>query len=256
MREEYCSCCPDIMDPKNRFQPENRFIGDIEDGKRYPFDTYTKEETDEKIEALEATIGTKASETEAIEIRHRLDVLEHTGFAIKSYTASPDLCEMGSVNTIQLDWELTGEAVSQNINGTPVTGSPKFYSNVTKDTEYTLNVSDGEATVTQTVAVSFANRVYFGVADNTGDVSRLNSELSNEPERQFKVNAGAGKYIIYASPTRLGEVRLFVGGIEGGFAEPEEQRIQNSNGYWENYLIYKSINTNLGETIVEVRRGS
>ena len=42
MHDEYCNCCPDWNDDKNRFQPENRFVGDIEDGKRYPFDVYKK----------------------------------------------------------------------------------------------------------------------------------------------------------------------------------------------------------------------
>ena len=46
MHDKYCNCCPDWNDDKNRFQPENRFVGDIEDGKRYPFDVYKKEESD------------------------------------------------------------------------------------------------------------------------------------------------------------------------------------------------------------------
>lgn len=46
MHDEYCNCCPPPDWEKNRFQPENRYIGDIEDGKRYPFGVYTKEESD------------------------------------------------------------------------------------------------------------------------------------------------------------------------------------------------------------------
>lgn len=254
MAPEYCNCCPDWMDTKNRFQPENRFIGDIEDGKRYPFDVYTKEESDAKSAELEASIATKTDETEAVAIRQRLDALEHTDFMIHSFTANPELCEMGSANLIELTWELSREATEQNINGTPVEGTSKLYNNVTRDTEYTLNVSDGETTASKSVAVTFANQIYYGAAEGTGDISRLTAELSNNPEREFKANAGAGKYIIYASPVRLGNIRLFVGGIEGGFGAPEEIRIQNGHGYWEPYLVYKSVNANLGETIVEARR--
>jgi len=35
-------------DTPNQFNPENRFIGDIEDGKSYPYDCYTKEESDDR----------------------------------------------------------------------------------------------------------------------------------------------------------------------------------------------------------------
>lgn len=250
--------CPyqteDGFNDRNRYPHDHLFIGEIENGKRYPLGVYTKEEVDEKTAALEAEITTKASESEAVEIRQRLDVLEHTDFAIDSFTAEPALCEMGSVNTIELNWSTTREVVSQNINGTPVEGNQKYYNNVTHDVEYTLNASDGEATVSKTVAVVFGNQIYYGTAESIADVTALTGELSNNPEREIKVTAAAGKYIIYAVPARLGAVRLFVGGIEGGFEPAEEQRLQNSNGYWENYLIYKSVNAGLGETIVDVRR--
>lgn len=43
---------------KNRFNPENRFIGDIENGKRYPFGVYTKEESDARfaLKTVETTV--------------------------------------------------------------------------------------------------------------------------------------------------------------------------------------------------------
>lgn len=58
---------------KNRFNPENRFVGDIEDGKRYPFACYTKEESDERyadkntetsVAALTAVVDTKAAQSD------------------------------------------------------------------------------------------------------------------------------------------------------------------------------------------------
>ena len=38
---------------KNRFNPENRFIGDIENGLRYPFACYTKEESDARYAPID-----------------------------------------------------------------------------------------------------------------------------------------------------------------------------------------------------------
>lgn len=60
-------------DTKNRFNPCNRFIGDIENGLRYPFACYTKEESDERyarkttetdLAELEALVNTKASQAD------------------------------------------------------------------------------------------------------------------------------------------------------------------------------------------------
>lgn len=41
-----CGCNHDEHGPRNRFEPDNRFEGDIEDGRRYPFGCYTKREAD------------------------------------------------------------------------------------------------------------------------------------------------------------------------------------------------------------------
>ena len=57
--EQYCNCCRPPDWEKNRFQPETRFIGDIEDGKRYPFGVYTKEERDERYAVKKTEGGAK-----------------------------------------------------------------------------------------------------------------------------------------------------------------------------------------------------
>lgn len=58
---------------KNRFNPENRFIGDIENGKRYPFGVYTKDESDARyapktvettVAELSAAVAGKASQAD------------------------------------------------------------------------------------------------------------------------------------------------------------------------------------------------
>jgi hypothetical protein len=141
------------MNTRNRFNPENRFIGDIEDGKRYPFGVYTKEESDAKyavkqteadLAALTETVADKANESECVDIRARLDALEYKSIQINSFSAAPPISEIGSNQTITLAWSLNKTATSQNINGSPVTGNTKQYTGVTTGTTYTLNVSDGQ----------------------------------------------------------------------------------------------------------------
>ena len=252
----------DCMNTRNRFNPENRFIGDIEDGKRYPFGVYTKEESDakyaakaveEQVATLTTTVAGKADEQECVDIRARLDALEYKDIKINSFTASPALSEIGSLQTISLSWSLNKQATSQNINGTPVVGSSKQYTDVSHDTSYTLNVSDGHTNASKTVNVGFANRIYYGAAADLTTVTNLTSVLSNDPERTITVDAGAGEYIIYAIPARLGDVTFFVSGFEGGFEEPEEQTLTNGSGYQETYKVYRSTRSGLGETTVEIR---
>ena len=190
-----------------------------------------------------------------MEIRARLDALEYQPIKINSFTASPSLCEIGSLNTITCSWSLNKTATSQNINGAPVEGSSKQFSNVAGAQTYTLNVSDGQTSASKSASVSFANRVYYGAAADLTAVTSLTSVLSNNAARTFTANAEAGKYIIYAIPERLGDVVFYVGGFEGGFEEPVTQILANQSGYAETYKIYRSTNAGLGETTVEVREG-
>ena len=165
--EQYCNCCPPPDWEKNRFQPENRFIGDIEDGKRYPFGVYTKEESDERyavkkteedVAALQTAVSGKADEQECVDIRARLDALEYKSIAINSFSAAPPVSEIGSSQTITLAWTLNKQATQQNINGTPVEGNSKQFIGVSSGQTYTLNVSDGQTSASKSVSVSFANR--------------------------------------------------------------------------------------------------
>lgn len=252
------------MNDRNRFNPGNRFVGDIEDGKRYPFGVYTKEESDEKyavkqteadLAALTTVVNGKANEQECIDIRARLDALEYQPIKINSFSAAPPVNEMGSSQDIMLGWTLNKTATSQNINGVPVTGNSTQITGVTSSQTYTLNVSDGSTSASRAVSVSFANRIYYGAAADLTAVTSLSSVLSNDPERTITVNAGAEQYIVYAIPARLGNVVFFVGGFEGGFEPPVTQALTNQSGYAESYKIYRSTNKNLGDTTVEVREG-
>lgn len=236
------------MNDRNRFNPGNRFIGDIEDGKRYPFGVYKKEECDEKF-------AVKQTEADLAALTARVEALEYKPIAINTFAAAPPVNEIGSSQIITLGWSLNKTATSMNINGTPVTGNTAQFTGVTSSTNYTLNVSDGSTSASKSAYVTFANRVYYGAASDLSNVTELSSLLSNDPERTFTATAGAGEYIIYAIPARLGDVVFYVGGFEGGFEDPVEQLLTNASGYQETYKVYRSTNANLGETTVEVREG-
>ena len=252
--------CPyqveDGYNDRNRFPHGHMFVGEIENGKRYPYDTYSKSEEDDRfavkrteadlaalsdvvdtkasqaaLDDLTDVISTKASESECIDIRARLDALEYVDMKISTFTASPTVCELGSSNTINLAWTLNKTATQQNINGMAVTGNSKAFSSVTTNMTYMLNVTDGQTNASKSVSVSFANQIYYGAASDLSSVASLSNILSNNPARTITVDAGAGKYIIYAIPARLGDVVFYVGGFEGGFEDPVEQILANASGY-------------------------
>ena len=256
---------------RNRFNPDNRFIGDIEDGKRYPFACYTKEESDERyaaksleetVAALSEIVATKADAATVAEIQvqiadilQRLDALEYKAITIQTFAASPATIERGSNATINLTWSLNKAATTQTINGTAVQGTSMQVTNVSETTSYRLEVSDGETQATKTATVTAANQIYYGAAADFSTITSLTKVLSDNKKRTITVDAGQGQYIIYAYPSRLGNVTFYVDSWEGGFEPAVEQSVTNASGYTETYKIYRSTNANLGETTVEIKEG-
>lgn len=261
-----------------RYDCDDTLVGVKHGGEATLYNHYTKDESDAKyavkstetavvelqsavavkasaadLEELAQEVSEKATEQEAIDIRARLDALEYKPISISSFTASPTVAEMGSNVNVALSWSLNKAATSQNIGGVPVTGASYTMQNVTQNTTWQLNVSDGQTNANKTASIAFQNGVYYGVASDLSSVTSLTKVLSGTKSRTITVNAGAGEYIIYAIPKRLGTVEFYVSGFEGGFDEPVEQDLTNESGYTEPYFVYKSTNANLGVTTVEVR---
>ena len=242
---------------RNRFNPQNRFIGDIEDGKRYPFGCYSKEEADERfaskttVTEMQTTI--LAMQAQIADMEQRIEVLEYKAISIQTFTATPATIERGSNAAVNLTWSLNKAATTQTINGSPVQGTSMQVTNVSETTSYRLDVSDGETFATKTATVTAANQIYYGAAADFSTVTSLTKVLSDNKKRTITVNAGQGQYIIYAYPARLGDVTFYVDSWEGGFEPPVEQSLTNASGYTETYKLYRSTNANLGETTVEIK---
>lgn len=107
-----------------------------------------------------------------------------------------------------------------------------------------------------TTTFSFINNIYYGVSSLTSltspDVIALTSVLQNSKSYTFTITSGVGQYVYYAYPSRLGTATFTVGGFAGGFEPPVTLSVTNSNGYAENYYIYRSTNANLGTRNVVV----
>lgn len=118
----------------------------------------------------------------------------------------------------------------------------------------------GSATFVANTADQTIDRLYYGVTTKTdtyleSDVEGLaNNSITNDNTQVWSsVTAGAGEYLLFAFPKRLGLVTFWIGGFEGGFGSPETVSVTNTNGFSEDYYSWRSTNSGLGATVVETR---
>lgn len=225
--------CPSPIPPE--------VVGVIRNGKQYPFGCVKVEEYDvdmaevnRRLTALEQEQPTPPTPTETV--------------SITSFTALPASAVMGETASVTLSWTLSGTATTQKIDGTTVTGTSKTVT-ATSNHTYTLSVSNGSSSDSKTASVAFKNYCYYGVGATFSQGS-MTKELVSSNIKTFTVNAGAGEYIWFAIPKRLGAVDFSVGGFVGGFEEAVEQNLTNEKGYTEAYYVYQSGNDALGSTTI------
>ena len=199
---------------------------------------------------LTASVNAYEADTDATlrEYNTRIARLEDsTPLEIISFTAVPDVCEIGGSENVVLSWNVQGNIESLTINGEPVSGSSKTYANVHEATSFTLNAVDAKGNIARrTISVDFVNHIFWGVSASAnqteGTVKALdNTELSNVRARTITVSAN-NEYIYYAYPKRLGTSEFRVNGFTGGFENPAIVSIDNHAGYDEDYYVYRSAN--------------
>ena len=78
---------PDGFNDRNRFPPGHCYIGEIENGKRYPLGVYTKEEadslfavkqTEDELASLADIVSEKADQSDLDTLSERVDAMEPT----------------------------------------------------------------------------------------------------------------------------------------------------------------------------------
>lgn len=127
------------LETRNRFEPDNRFIGDIEDGKRYPYGVYTKCEADARflkksevpeIPEIEEELEKKADkETVALltaVVETKASIADVQGLQPKlseSNKLNPEYIEYNSTHATVTNTEKTSwnEKVSARIEGSSET---------------------------------------------------------------------------------------------------------------------------------------
>ena len=191
--------------------------------------------------------------------------LSYEPIEITSFGHNAGVKEIGSTAaSVTLSWALNKDPESQDIDGIPMSLDARQYTigtaNLTGNKTYKLTVTDERDTsVSRTTTVTFLNGIYYGVgavnADNTNNafIQSLTKVLSDTRVRDFTVTANTGEYIFYCIPSRLGTPTFFVGGFEGGFDLLKNIAYTNPSGYEEDYAVYRSVQTGLGKTTVNVK---
>ena len=195
------------------------------------------------VSAYEADVNATLSEYNT-----RIARLEDsTPLEIISFTASPDVCELGGSENVVLSWNVQGSVESITINGDPVSGTSKTIPNVRENTSFTLNAVDTRGNVARkTISVNFVNHIFWGTSPNAeateGTLKALDyTELSDVRARDIHVSPD-NEYIYYGYPKRLGTSEFRVNGFTGGFENPAIVSVDNHAGYDEDYYIYRSAN--------------
>ena len=197
-------------------------------------------------------------------VKDALDILLTPELQINSFDVNINsIIEMGrTIESCIFTWSYNDKnIVSQNINGKVLNISARTYtydipfsSNIT----FTLVSRNIKNEVRSSKSIVFCNRIFFGALKEPSGYNEdfLNS-LSNNLLQSTKngsvtVTVNEDQYIYYSYPLRLGEATFKVGGFEGGFDKVSIISYTNSSNFTENYIIYKSVNSNLGETTIVV----
>lgn len=132
-----------------------------------------------------------------------------------------------------------------------------LYTNPPFSVVFTLSSSDGADSSITTASITWVQNVYFGVGVAGGSdqnfIKSLNAILSDTKVISFTTNSDVGQYIYFAYRSAYGAADFWAYGWEGGFNLVSNSiSLTNSQGFTENYTLYKSNSSNLGTTTVNV----
>ena len=191
--------------------------------------------------------------------------LQYVPIEILSFSNSVGIAEKGStLNEITLKWELNKDPETILLNGQARADLKTLRSltlkdmSLTTDKTFTLQATDEKGkTAQKNTSVVFQNGVYYGVSKipeeiNNAFIRSLSRSLQGNRVKTFSVTSAEDQYVWYAFPSRYGTPVFNVGGFDGGFTKTAPISLTNASGYTEEYLVYRSDNSNLGAKTIKV----
>ena len=209
--------------------------------------------------AEEAMGGVASTEYVDAELAKVWEEIHYTPIKISNFRRTPTTVALGTVlDSVTVAWTLNKEPTTQKLNGTILVSSARsvdYPGPFAETTELTLTVTDERAAAdTVSAKVYFYNHVYYGV--RAGREMPLNAELHGMPSKlqnilglTINANAGAGEYVLYACPSRLGTPEFWANGFQGGFEKLGSFLHANAEGYVESYDVWLSNAAGLNITI-------
>lgn len=249
-----------VGDNKSIVGAINQLREDVNSVGKVELKDYQKK-TDDNLATEEKTIVGAVNEinSQCKDIATKMDEISNP-FSINSFTVTPSVAQKGSTINVTVKWSYNKDIKSQTLNNTALDATlrEKTFSSVKADVTYTLNAtSTNNVSKSKSGTVKFYNGIYYGKSSSTTYnatlISSLTKTLSDSKARTITVNAGAGEYIYYCLPKRLGVPSFNVGGFDGGFNKVATINFTNSDSYAEDYDIYKSTNANLGNSTVVIK---
>lgn len=123
---------------------------------------------------------------------------------------------------------------------------------------FTLSAVHHGTTRTVTFNIIWGQKLYWGVGP-TGYITEsdikdnLTGTITSSVDSEFTVTAGLTDKIYFACRNAFGTPTFSIGGIDGGFTLVSDTiSLTNDYGFTENYALYESDNSGLGETTVIV----
>lgn len=204
----------------------------------------------------------KKQSKELSELEEKIADLMYVPIVINSFTNNKNTAEIGSTITgLIFNWEINKTPEKLEFEATEVDCESTSLTvdglELKANKSWTLKATDERGAVsTKATSVSFLNGAYYGASKpgtyNSEFILKLNKVLTTSKVRSITVNAGEGEYIYYCIPARFGTCNFNVGGFDGGFGLVATIDFTNISGYTESYLVYKSDQTNLGDTTVKI----
>lgn len=219
------------------------------------------------IEELEQNISENVNEA-LTDVNQDIDIIKsqiadilYEPIAISSFSNNVGTVEIGrEINSVTLSWKvskapttlaLDGEAIDISLTSKTIENLSITHQSSKKS--WSLKATDERGAVsTKSTGITFLNRVRYGAAADYTELALSDGVLTSSKISTFNVTTGAGQYIWYILPSRLGTCRFKVGGFEGGFTLFATKELTNASGYSEEYYIYRSDNPNLGFKSVDV----
>lgn len=218
----------------------------------------------EQLTALKEDVNNNTKQIDSILLD--IEEIKKNGIApaqpiITSFTNNKKINEKGStITSIVFTWKNNATLTSLSLDTTTLTPSLTTYTlteTITDNRTFKLNAAKNKETLTLQTSISFINGLYYGVSSSfsldSSSVLTLTKKLQSTKNTTFTVDPTTNEYIYYAIPSSYGTPTFFVGGFEGGFTEYGTLNFTNTFSYSEQYVVYKSDNSNLGHTTVTVQ---